>query len=437
MRTAPFTLLRENLSALLRRPDKTNMDMVTVLAGHALRLSLGLLSSALLARGLGPTGLSAFAVVSAVIMIASTIGDFGLSQSAVRFIAADVEDRPEQAIELSRTYVLLKLLGTLLVVGFGFLLAGSISTWLQLPEASGDLFLRLGALGVGATALSGMVSTLLQSLRRFTLLIGTQSLNITLTLLLMAILFASGRLTVANALLIGIVTALAAALLGAWGTPAKWRDALLPVRHWSTTQARRLWGFGRWLWLATILSILLAQLDLLLVNRLTTPVQAGYYALALNLALKADVLNQTVHVVLLPQVSALTGRAQMAIYTRRSLLRGATFSLLLLPALFLAQPFIIFIYGEAFAPSVPLFLGLLLVVVLDLLVQPLLLLAYPLNMPRAIAVSHMVSVAILLLAGNVFIPVWGGQGAIAAKLLAKAVGAICLGSLLARRIRSF
>jgi O-antigen/teichoic acid export membrane protein len=301
------------------------------------------------------------------------VGDFGLSQSTVRYVAGDVEKHPEQAMRLSQAYVFLKLLGTILVVTLGFLLARPISIWLHLPPESGPLYVRLGIIGVAATAVSGMVSTLLQALRRFVLLVAAQSANITLTVLLMAALFFSGRLTVTSALIIGIMTALAAAIVSVSGTPAYWKRALLPVYHWPADRARRLWGFGRWLWLSAILSILLLQLDLLLVNRLTSPVEAGYYALALNLALKADVLSQTIYLVLLPQVSALTNQAQMSSYVRRSMARGVGLALLLLPVLFLAGPFIVLVYGQTYVQSVPLFLGLLLIVAFDLLVQPLLL----------------------------------------------------------------
>jgi hypothetical protein len=60
MRSARLTSLRESLLSLLRlQLDSTDRDILTVLAGHALRLTLGLLSSAMLARALGPAALGA------------------------------------------------------------------------------------------------------------------------------------------------------------------------------------------------------------------------------------------------------------------------------------------------------------------------------------------------------------------------------------------
>jgi len=436
VRNESLTLLRQNVLALLHRPgDAINSQIATVLAGHGLRLVVGLFSSALLARGLGPAGLSIFSVLSAVMLIAGSVSDFGLGQSAVRHVAADAEKRPEIARELTRTYVSLKLLAILLVFTAGWLLAAPISEWLQINADNGLLLVRLGVLGVAATTLSGIVATLLQSLRRFAVLMATQSLNIILTLLLMALLYFTGRLTVANALLVGLGTALVMAAAGAWGIPAGWRSALLPARRPPATGIRRLWNFGRWLWLATMLSILVAQLDLLLVNSLTNPLEAGYYALALNLALKAGVVHQTLHLVLLPQVSALSGRAQFAIYARRSLLRGLALAFLLLPGFLLARPFILLVYGTEFGPAVPLFQFLLVAVIFDLLVEPLLLLAYPLDMPKVIAASHAIQVAALFVGGSLLIPAWGGAGAVAAKSLAKVLGALFMGSLLWLRVR--
>src|SRR5690606_25604068 len=165
------------------------------------------------------------------------------------------------------------------------------------------------------------------------------------------------------------------------------------------------------------------------------PLEAGYYALALNLALKAGVVHQTLHLVLLPQVSALSGRAQFAIYARRSLLRGLALAFLLLPGFLLARPFILLVYGTEFGPAVPLFQFLLVAVIFDLLVEPLLLLAYPLDMPKVIAASHAIQVAALFVGGSLLIPAWGGAGAVAAKSLAKVLGALFMGSLLWLRVR--
>lgn len=432
----PSRLLRALVGAMRGgRLDDASRDFVQVLVGHGLQLILGLVSSAALARALGPAQLSIFAIVSAALMIAIALADFGLSNSAVRFVAADVDSRLQLAQRMARTFAVLKSTGTLVVVVATLLLAVPLAAGLGLPVGSGPSFVRLAALGIFATGCSGIVAPLLQALRRFPQLIAMQTVNSALTAILMGTLFLAGRLTVASALLVGAVTALAAALAG-WGLLRPgWRQVIrlrLPLYR---EDARRLWHFGRWLWLSTILIIVFFQLDLLLLNRWADPTSTGHYALALNLALKAHVLNQTLHTVLLPGVSALSGRAQFAAYARRSLVRSGLLVLLLLLALPLARPFILAVYGVAYAPSVSFFYLLAGVIVVELLLSPLLLLAYPLNMSRQIAASNLVRVLAMLLAASLLIPAWGGSGAALARLVATVAGALFLGVLLLGRLR--
>jgi len=415
--------------------NDTSRHMAIVLGGHALRLGLGLLSSAALARGLGPTGLSTFSVVSAAMMIAVTVGDFGLSNSAVRFVAADLEDNRQSAMTTGRVFLVLKVAGGLAVVAVSLLLARPITVLLHLPAAVGPTLVGLAALGVLATSASGTVSAILQALRRFPQLVGTQTLNAALTLLLMGALFLSGRLTIGNALLVGAGTAFSAAFLGWWLLPSGWRPALRSLTPLPAQDALRLWRFGRWLWISTILAIVLSQLDLLLLNRWASSLVTGHYALALNLALKANVVNQTVHTVLLPSASALTGRRQFIGYIRQSLTRSGLLAIGLIALVPLARSFIVTVYGQAYGPSVSLFQMLIGIAIFDLVLSPLLLLAYPLNMPRQIAVAHVLRVATMVLCGSFLIPAWGGSGAVLAKLAAKLTGMLFLGGLLIVRLR--
>ncbi len=413
-----------------RLTNRTNRDLAIVFSGQALRLSLGIVSSSLLARGLGPTGLGVFSVISVWMTIAVTLGDVGVTKSAVRFIAVELLDQPDDALATGRVFTAFRMAGALAVTAAILLLATPLASALGLqPLHQGRTLLALAALGVLATSFSSVPATILQALKRFSGLFATQTLNISLTVALVAALFVAGQITVASALVIGILTAVAATLLGYRLLPAPWRGTLrIPARPQLVgPTARRLLGFGKWLWVSTLLSVVLAQVDLLLVNRYTDPQAAGYYAIALNLSLKVDILNQTLQVVLLPTVAALTTLAQMRGYLQDSLRRSLALTGLLVLVALVARPFILVVYGASYAPAVPLFYLLLVVAAFDLLTLPVLLLAFPLDAPKVIAASHLLRVAVMLAASAWLIPLWGGAGAAVAKLLAKVLGALFIG----------
>jgi O-antigen/teichoic acid export membrane protein len=415
------TTLRHDLQ------EGVTQNSLIVLAGHVIRLALGLVSSALLARGLGPAGLSVFSVVGAAMAIAITVADFGLSNSAIRQIAGDLAAMPDRARRTASAYARLKLLGGLLAIGFIVALAIPITHVLNLPVESEPVLIWIASLGLFATVLSGITATVLQALRRFRVLVITQGLNIGLTVMLMAGLFLTGRLTVISALIVGVVTTVAATSLGFFLLPSDWRSAILARTGFRSPEGRRLLAFSRWLWISAILSILSAQLDLLLLNRWMTPQIVGFYALALNLALKPDLINQTLHVVLLPTVSTLSSQEAYANYIRRSMIRSLLFGLLLTLMLPVARPFILAVYGTDYAASVNVFYLLMIVVLFDMFTTPILLLAFPMNMPGLIAASDGVRVAALLSAAAFLIPSWGMYGAAMAKLAAKFAGTLVIG----------
>ena len=412
-----------------------------MLLGHLLRLGLGIISSALLARALGPAGLGFFAVIGAATGILGTVADLGLRLSSIRHIAAAVAAPPmvggitEQARSLTGAYTRLKLLGALGAAVLLWLLAPPLSEMLDLP-ASGSFLLRLGAVALLATAVSGLVSTLLHALRSFRSLVIMQSANVALTVLLMALLWGFAALTLASALVVGAVTAAVAAALGLYFLGPSWRRALSHPVSLRGLESERLLSFSRWMWLSNIFSILAVQVDVLLLNVLLPAPLVGLYALARNLAQKADMVNQSLHTVLAPGVSALSGRRAYRRYVRRSLLRSLVLGALMLLIVPLVRPFILLVYGSEYLGAASVFYALLLIVLLDLFVTPLVLLALPLDQPRLLAASDAIQVLVLLGAGAMLVPLWGVYGLVVARLASRLGGALVALPPLLRRVRA-
>jgi O-antigen/teichoic acid export membrane protein len=428
-------LLRRYTARLPRHVDVTTRQIGIVSAGHILRLALGLVSSALLARGLGPEGMSTFSVVSAAMMIAVTLSDFGLSHSAIRYIARNASINPERARRTANAYARLKLLGAGIVAGILVLAAGPVARLLRLPPEPGSTLLLLAALGLLTAAFSGLVDTILRALRRFKRSVLIQLSNISLTVVLTAALYLSGRLDVIAALIVGASTALFAACIGLFLLPPPWRRVFRVARGSLNEEGRHLLTFSSWLWVSAILSIVFTQLDLLMLNSRMLPQIVGHYALALNLAFKADIVNQAMHAVLMPTVSAFSHRADYLAHLRRSLLRSGLLSLGLLAGLPLARPFILLFYGEPFAPSVGVFYALMSVILIDLLTIPLLLLAFPMNLPHLIVAADVLRILILILISSITIPWLGIYGPVVAKFAAKLGGALLLGGVVAGKLR--
>jgi O-antigen/teichoic acid export membrane protein len=396
-------------------------DLVVTLGGSLGRLAIGFFASVLIARQLGPAGYGLISLVSLVVAVVDTVADFGLTNTAVHAVARALGQGFQSARPVAAGYWSLTLLLNSAGALVGFALAGPIAS-LALGRPDAEPVVRLVVLGLLTVAGNGACAALLQASRRFGRLALLQVVTQCSYLIAILALSLIGQMSVEAVVLLGVANPLLGFVLGLKLLPR----GLLDLRAGFTWPARRAWidlaRFSRWLWVSAVLSLLAAQLDLALVGRWLPAIEVGLYALALNLATKLDILNQARFTVLLPSVSTLN-RHEMRSHVRRGLVRSAMLSLPLLLALPLASPLIGLVYGPAYLGAVPPLLVLILAVVFDLLTTPLILLAYPMNAPRVLAVSDVLRVAILVVLAAPLVPALGPSGAALAKLGAKVVGA--------------
>ena len=417
--------------------DHATRGWAILTAGNLLRLAVGFVASVLIARVLGPATFASFAVLGAIATIAGALVDPGLTGAAVQRIARAWPADAEVAQERARAFVWWRG-GTAfgLAAIFWIMLVALGAATGQLPTGG---LLALALLGTVATALSGSVGAVLQATGRFGQLAAVGLTNAALTAILAVLLAASGWLNLATALVVlGIGTSLVACGVGMALLPAGWR--LLrprPASFWA--EGRELLRFGRWLWLAQSAALLAGQLDLLLVNHWRDATETGTYALALNLAAKADIVNSGLHTVLLPAAASLGGAGAVRRYLRQGLLRGGLISLALLPTIFAIGPLIDFFYGANYHRSAGLYQLLLLVVILDVFATPLILLTYHHDRPQLLTGADLLRVVVLLGIGALLIPaagpLGGVTGAVVARLVARAagVGLVLMGLVRGRR----
>lgn len=425
---------------LLQTLDATTRGWLTILAGDVGRMALGLVSSVIIARGLGPAHYGYYAVLAATTGIAGAVADVGLSGAAVKRVAAVRREDAALARKRGSSFFWIRVAAAGGVALAGWLLAGLLRPELGLPASAGSwsatLLLALAFVGVLASALSGAVQTLLQATERFFAISLLLVCNTGLTVMLALGLAWGNRIDLFTVLLVlGIFPALATFALSLWFFPW-WRWLRPPSLSFLSGEGRRLFAFGRWLWLGNGLAALTMQLDLVLLNRLGPAATVGVYGLAANLMAKVDVLNRSLYAVLLPAASALRGGEEIRRYIWKSLLRASLVCLLLIPAAVLVHPFVLLLYGADYLPAVGFFRMLLLVVAVDIFAMPLLLLVFPLNRPQYLALVEAVRAGVLFLAASWLIPVYGAAGAAVSRLASRIAGLVVIGAFLGgRRLR--
>jgi O-antigen/teichoic acid export membrane protein len=407
--------------------DPITRGWAVVTSAGVVRLGLGFVASLVIARALGPAAFGTYAVLAATVGIVGGLAEGGLTEAAVLRMSAVWHDKPGDARQRARTFFVLRLGLATGVVGFGCVIAGPLAQWVLNTD---DGLLRWALLGIVATAASGAVSAMLQATGAFGRMSSLTLVNTGLTALLAVALALTARLDLLAALVVlGIGTSLATFVFGAAMLPARWR-LTLPRASELRAEASHLMRTGRWLWLASLFAMLTANAEVLLLNRWAALPLVGAYALALNLATKADLVNTSLYTVLLPGVARLDDLGKITAYLRRGVVRGGLIALGLLVLIPLAEPVITLVYGAEYASAVVFFRLLLAVMIFDVLLTPFLLLPLAYRQPRLLAAADALRAVTLVLVATGLIPIYGAFGAILARFAARIAGAVLvLGAL--------
>ena len=408
--------------------DPVTRAWAVVTSAGVVRLGLGFIASLLIARALGPGDFGVYAVLAATVGIVATLAEGGLTESAVLRISVAWPDAAAAARARASSFTVLRLGVSAVMVAIGCVLAALLSDTVLSGVDAG--LLRWALVGIVATAASGALSAVLQSVGLFGRMSSLTLINTGLTAVLAAALAALHRLDLLSTLIVlGIGTSIVTFAAAAVMLPTTMR-LRLPGAHELQHEAQELFRTGRWLWLASLFAMLTANAEVLLLNHWIALPLVGAYALALSLATKADLVNQSLYTVLLPSVS----RVDVRSYVQRSLLRSAVICLGLLALIPLAQPLIVVMYGAEFAPAVIFFQLLLGVMIFDVLLTPVLLLPLAYKQPRVLAAADGARAVTLVVVAVALIPLYGPFGAIAARFAARASGAVLvLGSLISGR----
>ncbi|NIR45301.1 MAG: oligosaccharide flippase family protein, partial [Gammaproteobacteria bacterium] len=251
---------------------------ITLLA-RALLLVIGLASSVILARWLGPQGRGQYALIILIPALFQFLGGLGLEQAVTYLVAR----RRAEARAIALTLIGASLvLGVALVGAYGALQTlPAFADYLAATSLDPNLVWILVAL-LPATIASACASAALLGLERYRLYNLATLITPTLTLgLLLGLVVAAG---------FGLPGAVAAAALGQLAGFAGAVTIVLAVAPGRARWAPQVIGdalhFGWKVYVAQVAWFLHNRSDMFLVGYLAGPVALGYYATAVGLAEK-------------------------------------------------------------------------------------------------------------------------------------------------------
>jgi O-antigen/teichoic acid export membrane protein len=363
-------------------------------------LGLGVFTTVVAARILGPIGCGQYAVAVAIGAVGVQLGNMGLHTSNTYVVAKNRELLP---VLLANSLLASALIGGVSASFAGFFFAVRSA----LAPVNGTL-LALSLVWIPI----GLAQQLAQGL-----LVGVQETRAynqielakkAFALFFIGLLILIRKITPATVFTAGLVALMSSLILSLARLWRVFPGRLTP----SLSLFKWNFGMGAKAYLASFFAFLVIRLDLLMVKYMLGAEQAGYYSIAANLADCVLLLPTAVAMILFPKLSAMRDPAQKLRFAGKAAL-GAGALLLLLVALagILAKPVVQSMFGTPFLPAVGAFVlllpGILFLGIQIVVVQFL----NSMGFPRSVVVAWFLS-CLLNIGMNLWaIPKYGIRGA--------------------------
>ena len=374
-----------------------NAQIVLTIGVRVLRIGLGLMSSLITARALGPAGRGEFFYVVTLAALVVQFGNLGLHASNTFYVARDERLLPRLMSNSAWSAIVVGLLGGALVA--------------------------LGARAVGALANELVLFVPVLAAASLLYLLGTN------------LLVGTRRIALYNAFELGangfVVLALSlAAVLGAGVagfvamSTAGWLVASAVLVAVLARVARARWRFSRDVFLSSVryggrayivslLGFLVLRSNVFLLERLSGSAQLGQYSVAAQVGDVLAILPSSVALVLFPSLVREREGSWGRTLRTAAAVAGVSAAACIVTGLF-ARPLIRILFGADFDASADALLvllpGAIALAIVTVLSQFLAALAFPTELIAAWGAA----VILVLAAGAVLIPMLGGVGAAAA-----------------------
>ena len=313
-----------------------------------LLIIVGLATTVLAARALGPTGRGLFAVAVAIGAIGVQFGNLGLHASNTYYVAKDRDLLPA-------------LIGNTLVTSFGVGGLGALVCWMAFASWPAISPLQ-GILLVLALAWIpfGLAYMLLQNL-----LLGIQQVRAynvieftskVIGLVLLGLAIVSGRVSAEFLFGATLVALVLSFLWVLWHLRKFLQRAPMP----SLSVFRSNIGLGLKAYVIAFFGFLVLRIDLIMVKYILGAQLAGYYSISETMAENMLTLPIVVGVILFPRLSEMTQRQEkLQLMQKATLLTAALLLPMMVVAALFAKPIVGLVFGQAFLPAVPAFVWLM------------------------------------------------------------------------------
>lgn len=391
--------------------SEASQQSLVMTAGNFITAAIMGVMMIVLSRFIGPSQFGVFSVSMSLMFIFTKFVDGGLDQLIPRFLGIWNDNHAKKRDFLS--YVLWwKILFSIILLAIGILSTSSLSELLNYPYPS---MIMYGVIGAILFALYNYVYMLLSAQHKF--------VQVGLLSVAQAVFKAVGFILVIwlwNSNLDGIALSyylapfvMALLFLIFFSKDLFVRPGL--IKNETTAEINRFWGHAAF---GVLMMTLIANVDVLLVQKYLNSFSTGIYSGAIKIASFIAMLTASIGGVLNNRVSRYKDKKTLLLYLKKSTVLIAMAGLGFLLFLPLSKMFIIYTIGPEYLSGINALILLVLNAFLSMLLIPLAAIFYSVDEPSYFSINGLIQVVIIFGVSLVFLPQFGIMAAAWSRVLA-------------------
>lgn len=404
--------------------SRTVKDSALVFAGNFAGQGLGFLSTLILIRELGPARFGVLSTVLTIMALATQFTDLGISTGFVRYASKYLKEDQRKAEILFKITLYLKLSIGLLVLFLGLIITRPLSSYI-FNTSEVEPLIRLAFIGSLGSTLWGFLQAILQAKQWFMKYAWINVFNNCIKLMGISWLAWTGSISQKNALIVIILIPFIGFFVDSFLVP----KSFLKIKAEKEEKKQvflELFHFSKWITLATLCTMLITRIDVLLLQALSTSDQVGIYNSALQLAMILPIITGSISTIMLPKISSISEKSELIAFVDRTIKLLPYLILLLFVLELLSGPLVLTLFGDKYVHSIPVFRLLLLGFILGIFVNQISIVAFTLNKVRFITFVIYIELAINILLDVYLIPEFGAVGAAISNLTIKIFGNVLI-----------
>lgn len=403
-------MIKEFIKAVKEFVAASLIRHTTYVFSGALINGLSLLAlNVILARAMSKELFGAFSASLLVLTMAAELSDFGLNAGMLRFGAYYLHnDQLDKFRQILKVVWHWRVQWSIWLTAACLVLAKPIAVYIfNQPTLAGKF--ALASLGIGGVILLSFLVTHLQIKKNFLSYAKIQSAKGFLRLLLIGVLFLFGIKSFYLYLAVYIAVPWFLLIFNFSSLPKDFTKAELELEERKKLN-KQLARFSFWLAIASVVSIIAAKVDQVMISRFLGLADLAIYVAAWQLIQFFPVIYNSINSVIMPHISSLSGVEDLKRFMKKSFFFLGGLTVFLAIFIYPAQYLVFLFFGSRYAAAMPVFLILAFSSAIFILIIPFSLIISYFNKTHFLAISSIIQLVINVGLNWLWLPRYGVIG---------------------------